>query len=108
MCCFFAALVFLGPRFGFLVYWLIAPVRVNAALQAFNFPFLASLLGLVFAPWTMLWYAGLFPLNGYDWVWLGFGIMADVAGWIGSYAHRQRVPGYPVNNDPLAVPPPTP
>ena len=54
MCCFFAALVFLGPRFGFLVYWLIAPVRVNAALQAFNFPFLASLLGLVFAPWTML------------------------------------------------------
>ena len=54
MCCFFAALVFLGPRFGFLVYWLIAPVRVNAALQAFNFPFMASLLGLIFAPWTML------------------------------------------------------
>jgi hypothetical protein len=32
--------------------------------------------------------------------------MADIAGWIGGYAHRQRVPGYPAN-DPLAVPPTT-
>jgi hypothetical protein len=108
MCCFFAALVFLGPRFGFLIYWLVAPIRVNTALAAFNFPFIVTMAGLLFVPWTMLWYAALFPLNGYDWLWLGFGIMADVAGWIGSYAHRQRVPGYPVNNDPLAVPPPTP
>jgi hypothetical protein len=42
MCCFFATLVFLGPRFGFLVYWLIAPLRVNASFKDFNFPFLAS------------------------------------------------------------------
>jgi hypothetical protein len=107
MCCFFAALLFLGPRFGFLVYWLIAPVRVNAALQAFNFPFLASLLALIFAPWTILMYAMIFPLNGYDWVWIGFAIMLDVMGWIGSFAHRKSVPGYP-ENDPLEVAPVTP
>ena len=107
MCCFFAVLVFLGPRFGFLVYWLIAPVRVNAALQNFNFPFIATLVGLVFVPWTMLMYASIYPLNGYDWIWLGFGIMADVAGWIGGYAHRKNVPGYPAN-DPLEVAPVTP
>ena len=106
MCCFFATLVFLGPRFGFLVYWLIAPIRVNAAFQGFNFPFLVSLLGLIFVPWTTLMYVSIFPLNGYDWIWLGFGIMADV-GWIGGYAHRQRVPGYP-ENDPLEVTPATP
>jgi hypothetical protein len=107
MCCLFATLVFFGPRLGFLVYWLIAPLRINAAFQNFNFPFMVSLLGLIFAPWTMLMYVSIFPLNGYDWVWLGFGIMADVAGWIGGYAHRQSVPGYPAN-DPLEVPPVTP
>ena len=38
MCCFFTALVFFGPRLGFLIYWLIAPLRVNAAFQTFNLP----------------------------------------------------------------------
>jgi len=30
-------------RLGFLVYWLIAPARVNLSLAAFNFPWLVSL-----------------------------------------------------------------
>jgi hypothetical protein len=50
MCCFAAAIVFFGPRLGFLVYWLLAPVRVNAVVQNFNFPWLVSLAGLIFAP----------------------------------------------------------
>ncbi|MBP1702615.1 MAG: hypothetical protein H6Q38_1722, partial [Chloroflexi bacterium] len=82
MCCFFAALVFFGPRLGFLIYWLIAPVRVNAAFATFNLPWLVGLAGLIFAPWTALMYVLIFPLNGFDWVWLGFGIMADVASYI--------------------------
>jgi len=102
MCCFFASLMLLGPRFAFLVFWLLAPIRVNAALANFNFPWLASLLGLIFAPWTMLMYVLIFPLNGYDWIWLGFGIMADVVGYIGAFQHRNRVPGYP-EKDPFTV-----
>jgi hypothetical protein len=102
MCCFFASLMLLGPRFAFLVWWLIAPLRVNSALANFNFPWLASLLGLIFAPWTMLMYVLIFPLNGYDFLWLGFGIMADVASYIGAFQHRNRVPGYP-DQDPFAV-----
>ena len=94
MCCFFATLMFFGPRLGFLVWWLIAPVRVNAALANFNFPWLVSLLGLVFAPWTMLMYTIIFPLNGFDWVWIGLAIGADVAGYIGAFHHREQVPGY--------------
>ncbi len=35
MCCFFAALVFFGPRLGFLVYWLLAPLRVSALVCSF-------------------------------------------------------------------------
>ena len=38
MCCFFAALLFFGPRLGFLVYWLLAPARVNLALANFQLP----------------------------------------------------------------------
>jgi hypothetical protein len=100
MCCFFASLMFLGPRFAFLVYWLVAPVRVNLSLAAFNFPWLVSLMALIFAPWTMLMYVMVFPMNGFDWIWLGFGIMADVTGYLGGYHNRQRVPGYP-EVDPL-------
>jgi hypothetical protein len=86
--------MFFGPRLGFLVWWLIAPLRVNAALANFNFPWLVSLLGLIFAPWTMLMYTIIFPLNGFDWIWLGLAIGADVAGYIGAFHHRERVPGY--------------
>jgi len=98
MCCFFTALLFLGPRFAYLVYWLIAPIRVNTALGSLNFPFIVSLLGLIFVPWTLLMWVMIFPMNGWDWLWLGFGVMADVASYIGSYHNRQRVPGYPAND----------
>jgi hypothetical protein len=100
MCCFAATLVFFGPRLGFLVYWLLAPVRVNAAVQAFNFPWLVSIAGLIFAPWTMLMYVIVFPLNGWDWLWIGLGIMADVASWMGAFQNRKKVPYYP-ENDPI-------
>ena len=101
MCCFFTALVFFGPRLGFLIYWLLAPLRVSAAFATFNLPWLVGILGLVFIPWTTLWYVMIFPLNGYDWIWLGFGVMADVASYVSAYHKRQQVPGYP-ENDPLA------
>jgi hypothetical protein len=100
MCCFFTALVFFGPRLGFLVYWLIAPIRVSAAFKAFNFPFLVSILGLIFAPWTALMYVIVFPLNGWDWIWLGLGVAADIFSYVGAYHKRQQVPGYP-SDDPL-------
>ena len=100
MCCFFSALLFFGPRAAFLVYWLVAPVRVNLSLATFNFPWLVSLLGLIFVPWTMLMFVIVFPLTGFDWIWIGLGLAADIAGYIGGFHHRQRVPGYP-EKDPL-------
>ncbi len=94
MCCFFAALLFFGPRLGFLVYWLLAPIRVNAALANFNFPWLVGLLGLIFLPWTMLMYCIVFPLNGFDWIWIGLAVGADIVSYTGGYHNRQKVPGY--------------
>ena len=43
-------------------------------------------------------YVLIFPLNGYDWLWLGFGIMADVASYMGGYHNRKAVPYYPEND----------
>jgi len=34
--------MFFGPRLAFLIYWLIAPVCVNAAFTAFNLPWLVG------------------------------------------------------------------
>jgi hypothetical protein len=107
MCCFFAALVFFGPRLGFLVWWLVAPIRVNLALANFNFPWMVGLLGLIFLPWTLLMYTIVFPVNGFDWIWIGFGIMADVAGYLGGYHNRRQVPGYTSTMSSIDPAPPT-
>ncbi len=95
MCCFFTALVFFGPRLGFLVYWLLAPAKVSAALNVFNLEWLVGILGLIFAPWTLLMYVSVFPLNGFDWIWLGFGVAADIFSYLGAYENRKKVPYYP-------------
>jgi len=94
MCCFFVVLMFFGPRLAFLIYWLVSPLRVQTALANFNLPWLVGVAGLVFIPWTTLMYVIIFPLNGFDWIWLGLAIGADVASYLGSYHKRQAVPGY--------------
>jgi hypothetical protein len=94
MCCFLATLLFFGPRLAFLIYWLIAPFRVNLAFVGFNLPFLIGILGLIFLPWTILMYVIVFPLDSYDWIWMGLAIAADVLGYISSYQNRQKVPYY--------------
>ena len=100
MCCFFVSLVFFGPRLAFLVYWLIAPIRVNAALTNLNFPWLVGILGLVFIPWAMLMWVLVYPMNGWDWIWVGLGVGLDIAGYMGGFHKRQQIPGYP-STDPL-------
>ena len=84
--------MFLGPRIGFLVYWLLAPIRVNAAINAFNFPWLVGIAGLIFAPWTILIYTIVFPLNGWDWLWIGLAIGADIATYMGARTSVKKFP----------------
>jgi hypothetical protein len=102
--------LFFGPRLAFLIYWIIAPVRVRASFDAFNLPILVGILGLVFAPFFTLMYVLVFPLNGYDWFWLGLALAIDVAGYIGGDRNRHKVPGYsnmmPGDVPPSSAPPP--
>lgn len=95
MCCFFSALWFVGPRFAFLVYWLIpgGRIRIFAAFNTFIWP----LLGLIFLPWTTLMYVivwGPGGLIGFDWLWLGLGLLADLSAYGASAARRRDASWY--------------
>lgn len=91
MCCIFTILVFLGPRAGILVWWLFDQTRWQRTFENFLWPF----LGFIFVPWTTLMYVLVFPggITGFDWLWLGLGLLADISWWSGAAA-RRRVPGY--------------
>jgi hypothetical protein len=93
MCCVFALLVIAGPRAAILVWWLLDQVRWNLAFDTFLWPF----LGFLLLPWTTLMYVLVFPggVDGFDWVWLGLGLLLDVVSYAGGgYSNRGRVPGY--------------
>jgi hypothetical protein len=99
MCCFFASLLLLGPRFAFLIYWLLPYGRLKIA-AAFNTWFW-PLLGLIFLPWTTLMYTIVYGgpgpyggISGFDWLWMGLALAADIAGYAAGAARRKDVSYY--------------
>jgi hypothetical protein len=96
MCCFFLVLVFLGPRFAFLIYWLIPAGRLHVNL-AFN-TWIWPLLGLIFLPWTTLMWVIVYGANGivgFDWVWIGLALVADIVTYTSGAYKRKSIPYYP-------------
>jgi len=90
MCCFITALFFLGPRAAILIWWLIDSARWAAA---FTGSFIWPLLGFLLAPWTTLMYVLVFQggITGFDWIWLGLGVIADIGSYAGGgYGNRER------------------
>ena len=94
MCCLLTTLFLLGPRAAILVWWLLDTTRWELAFNAFWVAF----VGFLILPWTTLTWVLVAPTGnatGFDWVWLGLGLLADVAGYIGGgYGNRERYPGY--------------
>jgi len=93
MCCVFTAMVLAGPRLGIIIWGLVQPARWELAFSTFVWP----LLGFVFLPWTTLMYVAVAPtgVDGLDWLWLGIGLLADIASYSGgAYGNRDRIRGY--------------
>jgi len=88
MCCPVAALLLLGPRAALIVWWLLDASRFSAAFSTWLFP----VIGFLVLPMTTLAYLLVFPngVDGFDWVWIGLGVLVDVSGWGGGAAGRRR------------------
>ena len=69
---------FIGPRFALLLVWIFDSNRVDAAFSTWVWP----LLGLLFFPWTTLFYLIAWgPLNGVSgagWLLVAFGVLLDL------------------------------
>ena len=90
MCCFFTSLVVFGPRLAILIWWLINPVYVRLGVGG---NWILAILGWVFLPWTAIMYLIVFPngIVGFDWIWLGLGLLFDVMSYAGGgYGNRDR------------------
>ena len=92
MCCLFTSLILFGPRLAILVWWLLDRLRWERAFDSFIWAF----LGFLFLPWTTIMYVLVFPggVTGFDWIWLGLGLLADIGSYAGGgYGNRDRL-GY--------------
>ena len=93
--CLFLTLLLLGPRAAIIFWWLIEPLRWSLVFE--TMPFLVPLLGFLFLPWTTLMYVvvGIGGVTGWDWLWIGLAVFADIATYAGgAVGGRGRVPGY--------------
>jgi hypothetical protein len=90
MCCLGLSVVFFGPRFAFALLWIFDTTRINAAFSTVLWP----ILGLLFAPWTVLAYALMWGpvhgVSGFGWVIVGLGVVIDLMTYSARAAARNR------------------
>ena len=99
MCCGFLILVLLGPRFFGAMWWLIQPMRWQAGLNEYHRgqQSLVDLAGsrshLLAMDNDHVCPCGAAGIVGWDWLWLGLAVFADIA-WYTGGAGRKRIPNY--------------
>lgn len=94
MCCIISLLLLIGPRVAFIATWLFT----NRVTLAFQGSFIIPLLGVIFLPFTSLFYVlvwrpvvgveGLFP-----WALVALGLIIDIGSYTGGFMNRGRVKG---------------
>ena len=93
------------PRFTLFLFWILRPLRVDAAFDTFLLP----LLGLIFFPFATLLYVILYTpgvgLTGWEWFWVIVCAFFDIAHVATGYTQRSGMPGrtrgYPNQPPPL-------
>lgn len=96
MGCLFTLIIMLSPRFGIILLWAFTDI-VARAYSGIILP----LLGLVFAPWTTLFYmlvASTGKVNFGGWLFVGIGVLMDLANYAQSYTVRGQTPYYKVKD----------
>ena len=94
MCCLFLVAFGLGPRLALLVWWIFGN-RVDAAFDSWIVP----LLGLLFLPWTTIFYVLMWtPVDGVTgvlWLIVAIGVVLDIASYSSRYAKSRYDRRYP-------------
>ena len=89
MGCLFVLVTAVSPRLAILLFWLARPLQFDVALGGPILP----LLGILFLPYTTLLYAVVYTpgqgLVGWDWIWVGFALLADIAHTAGVATDRR-------------------
>jgi hypothetical protein len=55
------------------------------------------LMGIIFAPYTTIMYMLVYGpggITGWDWMWIGLGVLLDIMKWGNMANNRRGVPGY--------------
>jgi hypothetical protein len=89
-CCLVAALLAIGPRFALFLTW----IFTNLVDRAFS-GFLLPLIGLIFLPWTTLFYVFAYApvdgVTGIGWLFVALGFFFDISAYAGGgRAQKQR------------------
>jgi hypothetical protein len=94
-CCLLSLLLLGGARIAGIFWWAINPDRWD---RAFNGEWIWPVLGIIFLPWTTIFWVLVAPTGnptGVDWIVIAFGVFIDLASYGGSgYGNRNQIPGY--------------
>lgn len=93
--CLIAFFIAFAPRVVLILAWIFSN-RWDVVWQGNWF---WPLLGIIFLPYTTVmyilsWSPGV-GISGWDWLWIGLGVLLDVMKWSQIAATRRGVPGYP-------------
>ncbi len=99
MPCLFALMAGFFPRLAALFLWLARPGMFSAA---FGGRWFLPILGVIFLPFTTLFYVILWSpagLSGLDWFWLVMALVVDIMHYSSTaYSNRNQIPGYSTPN----------
>jgi hypothetical protein len=83
-----------APRLVIILAWLFSD-RWDAVWDTWIWP----LLGFIFLPYTTIMYVLVWNIatgvSGWDWLWIGLGVLLDIMKWAQIANNRRGVPGYP-------------
>jgi hypothetical protein len=92
--CLIAMVAAFAPRLVILLAWLFSD-RWDLVWDTWLWP----LLGFIFLPYTTIMYVLVWNIatgvSGWDWLWIGLGVVLDIMKWAQIANNRREVPGYP-------------
>ena len=93
--CLLAFVVAFAPRVMLILAWIFSERWDVVWGGAWFWP----IVGIILAPYTTVmyllsWSPGL-GIHGWDWMWIGMGVLLDIMKWAQIAQNRRGIPGYP-------------